>query len=160
MIFRVGNCLFGFICKTHSGIVKIDDQPDVDYETVTIAGLGLIDHLGVMVLKSIDGREFQMTAFSSEVAQYIANFMDGKREQVPTIYNMFEQMCEENELVLVKVKIYETGGIFRANLYFTGKKDIVLRNYRASDAVALAAFYNIPILVRNTLLKEKTENLS
>ena len=141
--------------------MKIDDQPDADYETVTISGLGLIDHLGVMVLKSIDGKEFQMTAFSAEVVQYIANFMDGKREQVPTIYNMFEQMCEENEAVLVKVKVYETGGIFRANLYFTGKKDILLKYYRASDAIALATFYNVPILVRKDLLKEpesKTNN--
>jgi bifunctional DNase/RNase len=134
--------------------MKIDEQQDADYETVTISGLGLIDHLGVIVLKSIDGKEFHMTAFSAEVAQYIANFMDGKREQVPTIYNMFEQMCEENELVLVKVKIYETGGIFRANLYFTGKKDVLLKYYRASDAVTLATFYNVPILVRKDLLKE------
>ena len=35
------------------------------------------------------------------------------------------------------------------------KKDTILRNYRASDAVALAIFYGIPILVKNTLLKEK-----
>jgi bifunctional DNase/RNase len=134
--------------------LKIDEQPDTDYETVAISGLGLIDHLGVMVLKSIDDKEFHMTAFSAEVAQYIANFMDGKREQVPTIYNMFEQMCEENEIILVKVKIYETGGIFRANLYFTGKKDILLKYYRASDAVTLATFYGVPILVRKDLLKE------
>jgi len=32
-----------------------------------------------------------------------------------------------------------------------------LRNYRASDAMALAAYYNIPILVRKTLLKESME---
>ena len=134
--------------------MKIDEQQDTDYETVAISGLGLIDHLGVLVLKSIDGKEFHMTAFSAEVAQYIANFMDGKREQVPTIYNMFEQMCEENEIILVKVKIYETGGIFRANLYFTGKKDILLKYYRASDAVTLATFYGVPILVRKDLLKE------
>ena len=37
------------------------------------------------------------------------------------------------------------------------KKDIVLRNYRASDGIALAAFYNIPILVRKNLLKEQME---
>ncbi|NDF25405.1 MAG: hypothetical protein EB149_05410 [Thaumarchaeota archaeon] len=134
--------------------MKIDEQPDTDYETVVISGLGLIDHLGVLVLKAIDGKEFHMTAFSAEVAQYIANFMDGKREQVPTIYNMFEQMCEENEIVLVKVKIYEAGGIFRANLYFTGKKDILLKYYRASDAITLATFYNVPILVRKDLLME------
>ena len=67
---------------------------------------------------------------------------------------MLEEICEENGIFLVKVKIYESGEALRANLYFTGKKDMVLRNYRASDAVALAVFYNIPILVRNNLLQE------
>ena len=70
---------------------------------------------------------------------------------------MIEQICEENEIVLVKVKIYESGEVLRANLYFTGKKDIILRNYRASDGIALAAFYNIPILIRKNLLKEHME---
>jgi bifunctional DNase/RNase len=60
-------------------------------------------------------------------------------------------------LILVKVKIYESGEVLRANLYFTGKKDIVLRNYRASDAMALASYYSIPILVRKNLLKETME---
>ena len=55
---------------------------------------------------------------------------------------------------MVKGKIYESGEALRANLYFTGKKDMVLRNYRASDAVALAVYYKIPILVRNNLLQE------
>jgi hypothetical protein len=67
---------------------------------------------------------------------------------------MLEEICEENETVLVKVKIYESGAALRANLYFTGKKEMVLRNYRASDAVALATYYKIPILVRNNLLRE------
>lgn len=138
--------------------MKIDEKPDDDYETVTIEELGLIDPLtGAMILKSMDKKEFHITAFSSEVAQYIANFMQGKREDVPSIYNMFEQMCEENEEVLVKVKIYETGGIFRANLYFTGRKEILLKYYRASDAIALATFYNVPVLVRKDLLKEPTK---
>jgi bifunctional DNase/RNase len=47
--------------------------------------------------------------------------------------------------------------VLRANLYFSGKKDLVLRNYRASDAMALAAYYTIPILVRKNLLKETME---
>lgn len=136
-------------------IMKIDEKPDEDYETVVISELGLVDPMiGAMVLRSIDGKEFHITAFSSEVARYIANFVEGKREEVPTIYNMFEQVCEENEIVLVKVKIYETGKIFRANLYFTGRKEIILKYYRASDAIALATFYNVPILVRKDLLEE------
>ena len=66
-------------------------------------------------------------------------------ETAPSIYKMIEEICEENELILVKVKIYESGDVLRSNLYFTGKKDLVLRNYRASDALALGAYYKIPI---------------
>jgi len=77
-----------------------------------------------------------------------------EQQPIPTIYKMLEEICEENGIFLVKVKIYESGEALRANLYFTGKKDMVLRNYRASDAVALAVYYKIPILVRNNLLQE------
>jgi bifunctional DNase/RNase len=77
-----------------------------------------------------------------------------EQQFIPTIYKMLEEICEENGIFLVKVKIYESGEALRANLYFTGKKDMVLRNYRASDAVALAVYYKIPILVRNNLLQE------
>jgi bifunctional DNase/RNase len=68
---------------------------------------------------------------------------------------MIEQICEESELLLVKVKLYQSGSALRANLYFTGKKDIVLRNFRASDALALATFYSAPILVRRDIFIEK-----
>ena len=70
---------------------------------------------------------------------------------------MLEDICDANELVLVKVKIYESGEALRANLYLTGKKDLVLRNYRASDAVALAMYYNIPIMVRKYMLRDPIE---
>ena len=95
-----------------------------------------------------------MSGVSPEVASFISNFLDGKREDPPTIYRLVEQICEENEIFLVKVKIYESGGIFRANLYFTGKKDMMFQNFRASDAIAMATYYNIPILVRKSLLKK------
>jgi bifunctional DNase/RNase len=46
----------------------------------------------------------------------------------------------------------------RANLYFKSRKDyLVLRNYRASDAIALAAYYDIPIKVRKNLFEEAIE---
>lgn len=136
-------------------MLKIDEKPDADYEVVKIEEIGLVDQMtGIMILRSLEGKEFHITAFSSEVAGYIAAFMEGRRQELPTIYNMLEQICEESELVLVSVKIYESGGIFRANLYFSGRKDVVLRNYRASDAIALAIFYSVPILVRKNLLRE------
>ena len=136
--------------------MKIDDAQEQDYELVRITDLGFVDDYGIeglLLLKADDGREFHMHAFSGEVSRHISSFMD-EQQSIPTIYKMLEEICEENGIFLVKVKIYESGEALRANLYFTGKKDMVLRNYRASDAVALAVYYKIPILVRNNLLQE------
>ena len=140
--------------------MDIDQKEEPDYSTVKITHVGFVDPYaleGIIILQSDDKKEFHMRAFSGEVARHIKSFVEGKRDSLPTIYNMVEQLCEENELYLVKVKVYESGSVLRANLYFTGKKDIVLRNYRASDAVALGVFYNIPILVRKTLLNKSLE---
>lgn len=143
--------------------MDISQKQEPDYSTAKITHVGFIDPYameGIVILQSDDKKEFHMRAFSGEVARHIKSFLEGRRDALPTIYNMIEEICEENEMLLVKVKVYESGSVLRANLYFTGKKDTVLRNYRASDAVALAVFYNIPILVRKTLFKEKMENLS
>ena len=137
--------------------MKIDDI-DTDYETVKIDRVGIIDPLTGAILFKDEAVEFLMSGFSSEVAGFISGFLEGKREDPPTIYRLVEQICEENEILLVKVKVYETGGIFRANLYFTGKKDMVFRNFRASDAIALATYYNIPVLVRKSMLKKIQES--
>ena len=140
--------------------MKIDQQQEPDYESVKIDYVGFVDPYaveGMLVLKADDGREFHMRAFSGEVARHISSFIESSKDSVPTIYKMLEEICEVNELILVKVKVYDSGEVLRANLYFTGKQDLVLRNYRASDAMALAAFYDIPILVRKNLLKERME---
>ena len=140
--------------------MDINEIQDPDYDVVTISNLGFVDpygNEGLVILQSDDKREFHMRAFSGEVARHIASFLDGDHDSVPTIYKMLEDICEANELFLVKVKIYESGDALRANLYLTGKKDLILRNYRASDAVALAIYYNIPILVRNNMLKSPLE---
>ena len=140
--------------------MKIDQAQEVDYEVAKISYIGFVDPYaveGLLILKAENGKEFHMRAFSGEVARHISSFIKEQRDAIPTIYNMIEQICEENEIVLVKVKIYESGEVLRANIYFTGKKDIILRNYRASDGIALAAFYNIPILIRKNLLKEHME---
>lgn len=130
------------------------DEVDTDYETVKIDKVGTLDPFTGAILFKDEKVEFVMSGFSSEVAGFISDFLEGKRENPPTIYRLVEQICEENEIFLVKVKVYESGGIFRANLYFTGKKDMMFRNFRASDAIALATYYNIPILVRKSLLKK------
>ena len=136
--------------------MKIDDAQEEDYDIVKITHIGFVDEYGIeglLLLKADNGKEFHMNAFSGEVARHISEFYSGK-QSVPTIYNMLEEICEINEVYLVKVKIYESGQALRANLYFTGKTELVLRNYRASDAITLAVFYKIPILVRKNLLQE------
>jgi bifunctional DNase/RNase len=119
--------------------------------------VGIVNEASGAVLLKDEKAEMLMSGFSPEVASFISNFLDGKREDPPTIYRLVEQICEENEIFLVKVKIFEAGGIFRANLYFTGKKDMIFRNFRASDAIALATYYNIPILVRKHLLRKMNQ---
>ena len=140
--------------------MKIDDIQEPDYDVVKLTYVGFVDPYaveGMLVLTADNGKEFHMRAFSGEVARHISSFIENKQDSVPTIYKMVEEICEENEIMLVKVKIYESGEVLRANLYLTGKKDLVLKNYRASDGLALATFYKIPILVRKNLLKEKME---
>ena len=134
--------------------VDIAQAPEPDYESVKIDYVGFVDPYaveGMVVLKSDSGKEFHMRA------KHISSFGETEGESAPSIYKLVEDICEESELILVKVKIYDSGDVLRANLYFTGKKDLVFRNYRASDAMALAAYYKIPILVRKTLLKESVE---
>ncbi len=140
--------------------MDIRQEQEPDYESVKIDYIGFVDPYaveGMVVLKTTDGKEFHMRAFSGEVAKHISSFSESSEDSVPSIYKLIEDICEQNELVLVKVKIYESGEVLRANLYFTGKKDMVLRNYRASDALAMAVFYKIPILVRKNLLKASME---
>ena len=140
--------------------MDINQAPEPDYDSVKIDYVGFVDPYaveGMVVLKADNGKEFHMRAFSGEVAKHISSFDDSEGEQAPSIYRMIEEICEQNELTLVKVKIYGSGDVLRANLYFTGKKDLVLRNHRASDAMALAAYYKIPLLVRKKLLKERME---
>ena len=129
--------------------MNIDQAPEPDYDSVKIDYVGFVDPYaveGMVVMKADNGKEFHMRAFSGEVAKHISSFDDTEGEQAPSIYRMIEEICEQNELTLVKVKIYGSGDVLRANLYFTGKKDLVLRNHRASDAMALAAYYKIPII--------------
>ncbi len=128
---------------------------DEDSEVVNIDKIGITElGQGAVIFKTNEGKEFPISAFSPETAKTISDFREGKDNEVLTVYNMLEQICENSGLLLVKVRIYESGKALRANLYFTGKKELILRNYRASDAIALATFYSIPILIKKNLLEQ------
>jgi bifunctional DNase/RNase len=133
---------------------------DSDYVEARINNIGFLDTIGLegaIVLKSIDGIDFPIVAFSGEVAQHIALFQQGKKNEIPTIYNLVEEIAVMHDLLLLEVRIYQSKSILRANLYFQNRKKeiLILRNYRASDAIALAAYYDVPIKLRKTLLEKK-----
>lgn len=130
-------------------INEIDENSEVlKVDQVGITPFGQ----GALILKTNNGKKFPISAFTPETAKSISDFQKGKRNEIPSIYNMLEQICEASGLLLVRVRIYANGDVLRANLYFTGKNELILRNYRASDAIALAVYYNIPILIKKSLL--------
>jgi bifunctional DNase/RNase len=137
-----------------------DDVPDIDEEYVLakISFVGFVDQLqleGIVILRTFEGKEFPMRAFSGEVARHIARFRDGDKNSIPTIYNLVEEIAVSQDLLLMEVRVYQSGSVLRANLYFKSRKEnLVLRNYRASDSIALAAYYDVPIKVRKKLFEE------
>jgi bifunctional DNase/RNase len=135
---------------------------DGEYIMAKISYVGFVDQIGlegVVVLKSEDGKEFPMRAFSGEVARHISRFQEGDKGSIPTIYNLVEEIAVMQDLLLVEVRVYQSGSVLRANLYFKSRKEgeLILRNYRASDSIALAAYYDIPIKVRKNLFEEAIE---
>jgi bifunctional DNase/RNase len=141
-----------------SGDPQVEDE---EYISARISYVGFVDQLGiegVVVLKSNEGKEFPMRAFSGEVARHISRFQDGDKGSIPTIYNLVEEIAVMQDLLLVEVHVYQSGSVLRANLYFKSKNgEIILRNYRASDSIALASYYDIPIKVRKGLFEEAIE---
>ncbi|MDQ3807291.1 MAG: hypothetical protein M3298_03895, partial [Thermoproteota archaeon] len=100
-------------------------QEDEEYIFAKISYVGFVDQLGlegVVVLKSNDGKEFPMRAFSGEVARHISRFQEGDKGSIPTIYNLVEEIAVMQDLLLVKVHVYQSGSVLRANLYFKSKK--------------------------------------
>ncbi len=61
----------------------------------------------------------------------------------------------------MEVRIYQSESILRANLYFQNRKKeiLTLRNYRASDAIALATYYDVPIKLRKALLERRDKEI-
>src|SRR5215218_1894117 len=131
------------------------EEEDEEYIQARISYLGFADQLGlegVVILKTFDGKEFPMRAFSGEVARHISRFQEGDKNTIPTIYNLVEELAVTQDLLLLEVRVYQSGSVLRANLYFKSRKEnIIMRNYRASDAIALAAYYDIPIRIRKNL---------
>ena len=140
-----------------------DETSDIDdqYVLARISDVGFVDQLGlegVVILRTSEGKKFPMRAFSGEVAKHISRFRSGDKNTIPTIYNLVEEIAAMQDLLLMEVRVYQSGSVLRANLYFkTRDGSLVLRNYRASDSIALAAYYDAPIKVRKGIFEEAIE---
>ena len=82
-----------------------------EYIPVEISNIGYADHLGLegfLILKSIEGKEFPINAFSGEVAKHILRFREGDKNTIPTIYNLVEEIvCNARSIINGSQNIYE-----------------------------------------------------
>ena len=128
------------------------DRREDEYVTISVTEAGFADPTGsqgLLILTAEDGRSFPMSAFSGEVADFIGRFQRGDRTSTPSVYKLISELADSQSLFLTMVEVYERGGVLRADLYFEGRNgELVLRNYRASDSIALATFYDVPIRMR------------
>ncbi len=128
-----------------------------EYVSVRVSEVGFADENGVegvLRLEAEKNRTFAMRSFSGEVAMHISRFVHGDRSSIPSVFNIVEEMAEKSGLHLACVEVYPSGTVLRADLYFEGReKDSVLRGYRASDGIALALFYDSPIMLHRSLLE-------
>ena len=72
---------------------------DEDSEVVNIDKIGITEFgQGAVIFKTNEGKEFPISAFSPETAKIISDFREGKDNEVLTVYNMLEQICENSGL--------------------------------------------------------------
>jgi bifunctional DNase/RNase len=128
-----------------------------DFVVVKVAEVGFADEdglEGLVLLKAQPDGSFTMRAFSGETAMHMSRFDKGDRSSIPSVYNMIEEFAEKEGLHLAGIEVYPSGSVLRSDLQFVGKgKEMLLRGYRASDAIAIALFYDAPILLHRSLLE-------
>ena len=128
-----------------------------DFVLVKVAEVGFADEdglEGLVLLKTPSDESFTMRAFSGETAMHMSRFDKGDRSSIPSVYNMIEEISEKEGLHLAGIEVYPSGNVLRSDLQFVGRsKEMLLRGYRASDAIAIALFYDAPILLHRSLLE-------
>jgi len=128
-----------------------------DFVVVKVAEVGFADEdglEGLVLLKAQTDESFTMRAFSGETAMHMSRFDKGDRSSIPSVYNIIEEFAEKEGLHLAGIEVYPSGSVLRSDLQFVGRaKEMLLRGYRASDAIAIALFYDAPILLHRSLLE-------
>lgn len=150
-----------FIQKKMAIVAQLEESTFDEYVPVAVSEIGFADEHGtegMLKLKSSGSSIFAMRAFSGEVAMHISRFARGDRSSIPSIFNIIEELAEKNGLHLARVEVYPSGDVLRSDMKFVGKDaETVLDGYRASDAIALALFYDAPIFLHRSLLEEESK---
>lgn len=132
-----------------------------EYVAVKVSEVGFADSNGlegIVLLAAEDDKVFTMRAFSGEVAMHMQRFSRGDRTSIPSVFNMVEDLAEREGLHLAGIEVYPTGQVLRADLQFLGRgKELLLTGYRASDSIALAVFYDAPIMLHSSLLQSSRQ---
>jgi bifunctional DNase/RNase len=136
----------------------MEEAKFTDFVPVKVAEVGFADEdglEGLVLLKAQKTDEtFTMRAFSGETAMHMSRFDKGDRSSIPSVYNIIEEFAEKEGLHLAGIEVFASGSVLRSDLQFIGKgKEMLLRGYRASDAIAIALFYDAPILLHRSLLE-------
>jgi bifunctional DNase/RNase len=128
-----------------------------EFVLVKVVEVGFADEdglEGLVLLKALTDETFTMRAFSGETAMHMSRFEKGDRSSIPSVYNIIEEFAEKAGLHLAGIEVYPSGSVLRSDLQFVGRaKEMLLRGYRASDAIAIALFYDAPILLHRSLLE-------
>ena len=131
-----------------SGDPQVEDE---EYISARISYVGFVDQLGlegVVVLKSNEGKEFPMRAFSGEVARHISRFQEGDKGSIPTIYKLVDALSSMPYPLHVDGPMFARASVLSAVLYFTNSNgEIALRNYIFSTSMELARCYAIVMQV-------------
>ena len=91
---------------------SFEEDSDEGYIQAKISYVGFADQLGlegIVILKTFEGKEFPMRAFSGEVARHISRFQGGDKNMIPTIYNLVEEIAVTQDLLLIEVRVYQSG---------------------------------------------------
>lgn len=142
-------------------IASVKANPLSDYVQVEVSKVDFTDDSGqegLIWLRSKDNKVFVMRAFSGEVAMHMRRFIKGDRSSIPSVFNIIEELAERDGLHLGGIEVYPSGDVLRSDMQFLGKgKDVLLKGYRASDAIALALFYDVPIMLHHSLPQSEQE---
>ena len=150
-----------FIASWPPARTALKENLVTQYVDVKVAEVGFVDTNGlegVVWLKAGDERTFTMRAFSGEIAMHMQRFLRGDRSSIPSVFNMLEDFAERAGVHLAAVEVFPSGQVLRADLQFIGRgKEVLMKGYRASDSIALALFYDAPIMLHRSLLESERE---